>query len=284
MLMSWYNVSMKSIYAVIGNPITGSRSPEIYAPMFKRFDMDTKFLRLRVTTRQIPNIRNIAAKHQLSGFAVTMPHKRSIIPYLDAITPDAEECGAVNIVTIDPKGRLIGHNTDGVGLTNAMREARMRFLNRSFVILGSGGAASSATCALMRLGGKVNIIVRDETTVPEHLRRFIPKSFSEYYIKNTNDIADRLYELDVHTHMLRNSVAIINATPLGMSDEQDFSNFRFLEGLRLSCFIIDLTYREGGTSLIKRADEIGFRVIDGTKVLYHQAVPAFKLWTGYDYR
>lgn len=252
--------------------------------MFKRFDMETKFLRLRITTRQIQNIRNIAAKNRLSGFAVTMPHKRRIIPYLDELTPDAQECGAVNIVSIDPKGRLIGHNTDGIGLTNAMRDSRMRFLNRSFIILGAGGAALSATYALMRLGGKVNIIVRDENTVPEPLRRFVPKCFSEYYIQNTNDIAERLYELDVHTHMLRNSVAIINATPLGMNEEMDFSNFKFLEGLRLSCFIIDLTYREGGTSLIKRADEIGFRVIDGTKILYHQAVPAFKIWTGYDYR
>ena len=112
-----------AVYAVIGDPIEHSRSPEIYAPMFEQFGINAVFLKIRVAESELCRIRSIVSERSLSGFAVTMPHKKAIIPLLDGIDETAAECGSVNIVTISNNGStLIGHNTDGDGLINALRE------------------------------------------------------------------------------------------------------------------------------------------------------------------
>ena len=90
---------MKRIFAVIGDPIAHSRSPELYAPMFEKNRIDADFLRIRVSREELPNSRQIAVARRLDGFAVTMPHKRAIIPYLDAVDENAAAAGSVNIVT-----------------------------------------------------------------------------------------------------------------------------------------------------------------------------------------
>ena len=112
-----------AVYAVIGDPIEHSRSPEIYAPMFGQFGINAVFLKIRVAESELCRIRSIVSERSLSGFAVTMPHKKAIIPLLDGIDETAAECGSVNIVTISNNGStLVGHNTDGDGLINALRE------------------------------------------------------------------------------------------------------------------------------------------------------------------
>ena len=116
-----------AVYAVIGDPIEHSRSPEIYAPMFEQFGINAVFLKIRVTESELCRIRSIVSERSLSGFAVTMPHKKAIIPLLDGIDETAAECGSVNIVTISNNGStLVGHNTDGDGLINALSGNRSR--------------------------------------------------------------------------------------------------------------------------------------------------------------
>ena len=138
-----------AVYAVIGDPIEHSRSPEIYAPMFGQFGINAVFLKIRVAESELCRIRSIVSERSLSGFAVTMPHKKAIIPLLDGIDETAAECGSVNIVTISNNGStLVGHNTDGDGLINALRETGAGLSGAQVVILGHGGAANGAAAAL----------------------------------------------------------------------------------------------------------------------------------------
>ena len=140
-----------AVYAVIGDPIEHSRSPEIYAPMFGQFGINAVFLKIRVAESELCRIRSIVSERSLSGFAVTMPYKKAIIPLLDGIDETAAECGSVNIVTISNNGStLVGHNTDGDGLINALRETGAGLSGAHAVILGHGGAANGCCASSCR--------------------------------------------------------------------------------------------------------------------------------------
>ena len=239
-------------FAVIGDPIAHSRSPEIYEPLFAAHGIDADFSKLRVTAAELPDIRSIAA--ELSGFAVTMPHKKSIIPYLDGLDPSANECGAVNIVTRDGE-LLIGHNTDGEGLVDAVISSGYRPDGKRVLILGRGGAALSAAYALKKRSCRVSLLVRDRR--PE-------TPFSEELI------IDRPSRADV----------FINASPLGMRGMEDFRDLCFLDRIRPE-LVFDMVYlSDSETRLISEARGRGIPAIDGSRMLYMQALRAFKLFTG----
>ena len=265
-------------FAVIGDPIAHSRSPELYAPMFEKAGIDADFLRLRVSAEELFDIRETAKQLELSGFAVTMPHKRAIIPYLDALCPEAEAAGAVNVVTVED-GRLIGHNTDGRGAVNALSEAGITLLmGKRAVILGRGGAAAAAEAALRSEGCGCLSVARQR--VPERNGAVRGTFLDLSILENAISMAERI------TGCLTIADILINATPLGMEGGGDFSDLSFINRLRKDCTVFDFVYRPDGsdTSLISAAKEAGLCAIGGERLLYHQGLLAFALWTGVEGR
>ncbi len=253
-------------YAVIGYPIEHSRSPELYAPMFEKFGIKAEFDRIAVKEDELSSIREIAAERGLSGFAVTMPHKRAILPYLDEISDFAQRACSVNIVTVD-NGRLIGHNTDGAGALNALTEAGVDVSARSAVVLGSGGAASAINLMLVQAGCTVKTVSRRRAATG----RPYP-------------IEDAIFSLEALSGGISDADLLINATPLGMTSSITFADLSFLTLLKPSCTVMDVVYRaDRETRLIKTAAQRGLKTIPGDRMLYHQGVLAFKLWTGFDY-
>lgn len=257
---------MKKHYAVIGDPIEHSRSPELYAPMFEKAGIDADFLRLRVAKEALSDIRGIAKQHGLSGFAVTMPHKKAILPLLDAIDDGAKKAGSINIVTIE-EDRFIGHNTDGEGLVNALGEAGIDVRGKRVAILGNGGAAAAAKAAVEERGGSVRILTREHW----YCGAILP---IEAVIRNAERDDGVLSDADI----------LINATPLGMAGGEEFRRLDFIEYLKPSCAVFDMVYRPDGadTALIAAAKRAGLTAIGGERLLYHQGVIAFRLWTGRD--
>ena len=97
----------KKHFAIIGDPVEHSRSPELYAPMFEKSGIDADFQRIRVLPDELDGIRETVRAHALNGFAVTMPHKKAILPLLDDSSAFAKRAGSVNIVCCE-NGLLIG--------------------------------------------------------------------------------------------------------------------------------------------------------------------------------
>ena len=256
-------------YAIIGDPVKHSRSPEIYAPLFIRHNIDADFLRIRVTKDELPYIREIVKSYSLNGFAVTMPHKKTIIRYLDGICDEAKASGSVNIVTIEQssneiENKLVGHNTDGEGLINALKEANIDVSDKDIVILGNGGAACGAKEAIMRHGGRVRIVSRSEG---HSLDAAIVSNM--YYIE----------QCDI----------IINATPLGMLGYSEFGSLDFLQCMKHGAAAVDMVYAgacdfaDGSpTRFVHEAKRLGLISFGGGRMLYHQGLIAFRLWTGFD--
>lgn len=256
----------KKHYAVIGDPIEHSRSPELYAPMFERFKIDADFIRLRVAADELEDISKTVERESLSGFAVTMPHKKRIVSFLDEVSESALSSGSVNVVCVE-NGRLIGHNTDGAGVVNALSEAGVSLIGKTAVILGNGGAAAAAKAALEASGAIVKTVSRKHAATG----RAYP-------------IEDAIFMGEVTSALISSADILINATPLGMKDGAVFGELSFVSLLKPGCSVMDMVYRcDRETPLIKTAAARGLKTIPGERMLYHQGVLAFKLWTGLDY-
>ena len=253
-------------YAVIGDPVEHSRSPELYAPMFEKFGIKAEFERILVAPDDLERISKIAEEHELCGFAVTMPHKRAILPYLDELSAFANKAGSVNVVCIE-NGRLFGHSTDGDGVLRALKEAGVQPAGRTAVILGNGGAAMSAKAALEDCGCIIHTVSRQHA-----------KTGRAYPIE------DAVFGCEVASSLISGADILINATPLGMKNGAQFSDLSFVSLLKPSCVLLDMVYRcDRETALLKAAASRRLKTVSGERMLYHQGVLAFKLWTGCDY-
>ena len=134
-------------YGVIGRHISHSLSPELHG-IFARYTRPYDYERLDLEEHELEGvIRNT----EYSGFNVTSPYKRTVIPFLDELTPEAEALQAVNTIRRLGNGRLVGHNTDVYGFEKLAKEKRIR--GRKVLVLGTGGA-SSAICQALRIWGR----------------------------------------------------------------------------------------------------------------------------------
>jgi len=149
------------LYGVAGWPVRASRSPELHNRVFADSDQDAIMAPFPAETAS--EVVTCIRKLNISGMAVTIPHKENIMPLLDEIAPEAKEIGAVNTVVND-NGRLIGHNTDALGFTEALQNflGRKHLEGLRIAVLGDGGASKAVVYALRSMGGVVEVFHRRE--------------------------------------------------------------------------------------------------------------------------
>lgn len=187
------------------------------------------------------------------GINVTIPYKEAVMPYLDEISPEALEIGAVNTIVKDTDGRLKGYNTDFFGLCGLARRSGLDFNGRNVLVLGAGGAAKTAAAVAKELGAAS---VSTATRNP----------------RNENQLP--LSEISVNGGPWQ---IIMNATPVGMhpSDEGrvvDIALFPALEG------VLDCIYNPLRTNLVLDAQERGLKAEGGLYMLVGQAWKADELF------
>jgi 3-dehydroquinate dehydratase/shikimate dehydrogenase len=245
------------IYAVIADPVRHSVSPNVHNRAFQSRRMDAVYVPLLVNPNQLRDFFQFAETLPLSGFSVTIPHKRRIMRYLDQVDPLAKRIGAVNTV-VRKAGKWRGFNTDAEAVSGPL--AKLTNLRKATVlILGNGGAARGAACALTDAGAKISITGRN----PDRVRALA-----------------RLVGGDPVTHeqaLLRHFDIVINATPIGMWPNSKECPF---EDKIPGEIVFDMVYNPLETTLIQRAREQGKQVVPGLKMFIEQAVRQFELWTG----
>ena len=151
------------IYGVIADPVRHSISPAVHNRAFQSRRVDAVYLPFLVSPAYLRDFFSMAGKLPLSGFSVTIPHKQKIIRYLDAVDPLARRIGAVNTVW-RKAGKWRGTNTDAAGVTGPLSRL-MRLQNASVLIVGNGGAARGAACALADAGAKLAVVGRNADRV-----------------------------------------------------------------------------------------------------------------------
>jgi 3-dehydroquinate dehydratase/shikimate dehydrogenase len=245
------------IFGVVADPVRHSVSPQVHNRAFQSRRMDAVYVPLLVAPNQLRDFFQFADSVPLAGFSVTIPHKRRIMRYLDFVEPLAKRIGAVNTV-VKKAGKWRGSNTDAEAVSGPL--SKMITLSKATVlIVGNGGAARGAACALADAGAKVALTGRN----PDRVRALARVVGGEC--------------LSHETAMLRHFDVVINATPLGMWPHVDECPF---EDQIPGEIVFDMVYNPLETKLIRRAKEQGKQVVPGIRMFIEQAVKQFELWTG----
>lgn len=256
-------------YAVVGHPIVHTMSPFIHSRLFALAGSPARYgavdLAPQALAEALPLLR------RLDGCNITIPHKRSIIPLLDALDEKAALSGSVNTVK-NEGGRLTGFTTDGDGFRMALSAAGVG-LNGRTVVLGAGGAARAVAFEAALAGGSVVVAAR-ERSLPAaaelcaDLAEKVPGARAE-----SRPIGAVEGEMDL----------LVNATPAGMYP--DLKSCAADEGLvrRAGC-VFDAVYNPSETALLRLARRNGVRAVGGMAMLVWQAAAAQAVWTGARFR
>ena len=236
-------------YGLIGEKLDYSFSKTFFDDYFNKNSVDAAFINLEIPT--IDSITEVFKK-DISGLTVTIPYKETIIPFLDEITFEAKEIGAVNVVQFKD-GKRIGHNSDAYGFKQSIKPFLTNLHERA-LILGTGGASKAVAHVFKSIGIDVIFCSRNPSG---------PKEFS--------------YDL-LNEHMVNACKVIVNCTPIGTFPNVDESidfPFQFLTKDHL---VVDLIYNPAKTKFLQKAEEGGATILNGESMLKEQALKAWEIW------
>ncbi|MDL1962880.1 MAG: shikimate dehydrogenase [Deltaproteobacteria bacterium] len=246
-----------SLFCVLGNPISHSLSPVMHNSAFAHIGYNGVYLAFNVkdVSSAVSGIRGLGIK----GASVTIPHKLTVMEFLDEIDESAVKIGAVNTI-VNKQGRLSGYNTDYLGATNALLE-KTSIKDKKVIMIGAGGAARAIGYGILSEGGRLTIV------------------------NILEDEGERLAgDLGVAYHPLQkykdyDCQILINATPIGMNPNIDEMPIK-KEYLQKDMVVMDVVYNPLKTRLLKEAEDIGCITTGGVSMFVYQGVAQFELWTG----
>lgn len=262
--------------AVIGWPVAQSLSPVMHNAAYEALGLNWACLPLGVPDqRALLAFVEAARRLPFVGFNVTMPYKQALLELCDEVATLAQMAGAVNTVHC-VNGQLMGYNTDGRGMLESLTDdAGFDPAGKSVAIIGAGGAAGAAVTALiLAKAGSLKLVNRDVSRADGLLER----------------VSSRLRGLEVSVHPLdasagavvRDADLVVNATPVGMSME-DPSPIP-MAWLREGQVVLDMVYRPGTTALVREANEVGARGLNGLGMLVAQGALAVDIWASVEGR
>ncbi len=148
-------------YLVIGNPIEHSLSPKLHNYWIKKNNIDAIYDKKQINESDIKDIISDIKNEKINGINVTMPFKKSIIPFIDKLSFEANESQSVNTIYLE-SGKIIGHNTDIAGFELGLGHFKYDVKDKKVLILGAGGVVSSMILALNKM--KVSKIILSNRT------------------------------------------------------------------------------------------------------------------------
>ena len=245
-------------YFVIGNPIDHSLSPKLHNHWLTKNNIKAVYDRKKINEEDLQSIISQVKEKKINGINVTVPFKKTVIPYLDQLSPEAEQTQSVNTIILS-NNNLVGHNTDIAGFTRAIEKLNFNILGKKIFILGAGGVVPSIIFALKKMNVSQIIVSNRTKKKAEDLK----SQFNNLEILDWGDITD----FDV----------IINATSLGLNEET--INLDFPKSINNKLFY-DVIYNPAETNFLKEAKKLGNKTENGKLMFVYQAHEAFKLWHG----
>jgi len=258
------------IFGIFGHPIAHTLSPLMHNAAFDAIGLPHRYVPFEVHPDRLKKAVEGILPLGICGLNVTIPHKEAILPFLDQIDEEAKQIGAVNTIEV-ASGRLIGHNTDGRGFLESLREKNIDLPGRRVILLGAGGAAKAVAAALAEQPiAEMVIVARTESRAKALADRVAA-------IKSGLKISVRVdFAAGFSSHPDRPTL-LVNTTPLGMQQGDPPS---FPPRLLTSYWsVADLIYRPKETPLLAAAKKAGATVIPGLGMLLHQGALAFEIWT-----
>lgn len=253
-------------YAVIGNPIAHSKSPEIHQLFADQTGENISYEKILAKEN---NFRQTASEFFNAGgkgLNVTVPFKIDACKFVDQLTDFAKHAGAVNTIILQSDGKYLGANTDGIGLLRDLKKAlRLQLSNKKILVIGAGGATQGIIEPLL-IEKPAEIMIANRTLSKAEAIADKFQAIGKVQSCNLNQIPAKHYDL------------ILHATSAGLQSKKLELPAEII-GLQSCCY--DLLYSDASTSFMQWANNHGAtNVVDGFGMLLEQAAESFYLWRG----
>jgi shikimate dehydrogenase len=246
-------------FLVIGNPIEHSLSPKLHNYWIKNNGIEATYEKKKLDGNELEHLVLQIKQKKIHGVNVTIPFKKTIIPFLDKLTAEAQSTESVNTLYLKDNN-VIGHNTDIIGFETSVKESKFNIFKKEILILGAGGVVPSIIFALNKMKvSKIKISNRTKEKA-ENLK----KLFKNIEIIDWGVVPD----FDM----------VINATSIGLK-KGDHINLDFSSTSKNSLFY-DVIYNPKETNFLRKGKIIGNMTLNGKLMFIYQALSAFNIWHG----
>ena len=258
------------VVGVIGHPIEHSMSPPMHNNAFKQLNMDYVYVAFHVLPENIGQLIESCKTLDIKGLNVTIPHKTSVIPFLDEIDSTAQKIGAVNTIQFK-NGIAKGFNTDGIGAIRSIQKYT-DLEGKNVMILGAGGASRAISFTLINENINSLVIANRSKENASNLIANIKKQcdFEEISYVNINDADELICDVDI----------IINTTPIGMYPKHEVEPPIKTDRICEKHIVMDVIYNPLETVLLEQSRLNGATTINGTSMLINQGLESFEIFTG----
>lgn len=252
------------LYALLGDPVSHSFSPVMQSAAFAATRLNATYVALRCASSDVPQLMRAIARAG-GGGNITIPHKVTAVAGLDVRSHAVDRTGACNTFWLE-RDAVHGDNTDVEGFAAAARALVPDLEACDAFVLGAGGAARAAVCALLDHGARsVTVANRDLERARKFASQLDPKG---EHLRVVSPDAQRGAAFDL----------VVNATPLGLKDDDPMPFV--LPAFERVRAVLDMVYRRGGTALVHQAAALDIPARDGLDMLIAQGAAAFERWTG----
>ncbi|PYF08794.1 shikimate dehydrogenase [Ureibacillus chungkukjangi] len=255
---------MKKWFAVIGDPIAHSKSPNMHNAWFEEMNIDAAYIPLHVKSENLESAISSLKTLGASGWNVTIPHKQTIIPFLDELDPLADKMGAVNTVVRLQDGRLKGYNTDGAGFVHALEEVIGKDnKDQEVLLIGAGGAARGIAFALQLFGYRKLTITNRTVEKAED----IIVELGEGKAMSIKEAEQSLGKFGI----------VIQSTSVGLANGEVKLPLS-LEKLQEGAIAADIVYNPLMTPFLLEAQKKNVTIVNGLGMFVHQGAIAYNYW------
>ena len=252
-------------YLVIGNPIDHSLSPRLHNHWFEENNIDAVYEKKQIKEKDIEEIISEMRNGKIDGINVTVPFKKSVIPFLDELDNLAKKTQSVNTIYKD-KNKIIGTNTDILGFELSLSSTKFPSLKikneakgKKVLVLGAGGVTSSIIFALEQMEASTIMLSNRTKEKAENLKKLFP----QLELIKWGDV--------------KNFDIIINATSLGLKESDKIPiNYDQIGSGKL---FYDVIYNPRKTNFLLEAEKRGHQIKNGKMMFVYQAQEAFRRWT-----
>ena len=244
-------------FFVVGNPIDHSLSPKLHNFWIRENNIKAVYNKKLLQENEVEELISEMRNNRINGINITVPFKKSIIPFLDELTPLAKKAQSVNTI-FKSNNRIMGDNTDIGGFESSLKHINYNVKNKKIFILGAGGVVTSIILALTNLGAS-QISLSNRTIEKAEI---IKKNFPSLKIVEWGKYND----FDI----------IINATSVGLKKEDQIK--LDLSKIEPNKLFYDVIYNPSKTNFLLQGEKLGHKTENGKMMFIYQAQLAFKIW------
>jgi len=251
---------MSELYGLIGEKLSHSISPQIHSMVFNKLNMKGYYHLFEFKKEDLKAAMEGFKIIKPMGINVTIPYKIQVMQFLDEVSGEAKDIGAVNTLKFEA-GKTIGYNTDYFGIGMLFDKNYIEVKNKKATILGNGGVAVTMATYLLNNG------IRELTVVTRNVSKLKGNSkFNSCKIISYDEIGS-INESDI----------VVNCTPLGMYPNLNNSP---IEKNHISKYAsaVDMIYNPKKTLFLKYAEDAGLKAVNGLYMLVGQGIAAQEIW------